>query len=80
MLLDELSQGLEVLGVEFGAGSVLSWVRGDASGGGVVLDEFAYEVAADPEAFGEGAVPAFLLGVGVDDFLSEVVGVRGGHT
>ena len=59
---------------------MLTRIWGDAASGGVELDEFADEIATDSESLGEGAVTAFLVGVRVNDFLAEIVGVRGGHT
>lgn len=80
VLSDESSKGLEPVSIEFRAWPVLTRVRRDIARVGVMLDQFAYEIAADPEALGELAVTTFLVGVRVDYFLTEIVGVRGRHT
>ena len=59
---------------------MLTRVRGDISGVGVMLNEFADEISADSKALGEGAVTTFSFGVRVYHFLTEIVGVRGWHT
>ena len=80
VLGDESSKGLKLVSSEFREWSMLTRVGRDITGARVMLDEFAYEIAADSESLGERAVTAFLVGVRIDDFLTEIVGVRGGHT
>jgi len=75
-----LSEGLELVPIEFRSWFVLTRVGRDIVGERVMLNEFADEIAAHTKALGEGSVTTFLIGVRVIHFLTEIVGVWGGHT